>query len=117
MSVLTIAEDAAERVGARVPSTVINNANKTAVLLKAFIKKEVKTLLRKHDWNEVTITALIKTQTNKTCYKLPDCYLRPIEESYWDRSNNLPMASVSPLSMVVWLATPSFSRSRSGSNP
>jgi hypothetical protein len=101
MSLLTIVQDAADRIGLVRPSQVVGNADAQARAFLAAAQQEGKALARRHDWQrlikERTFTA---TATEEQSGVLPADFERMIPGSFWNRSQDRRVAG--PLSPQRW---------------
>ena len=102
MSLLTMVQDARERVLKYAPTLVTAEATDTAIIaLKALANQSGRRLVRRHEWTalmkEQTFTALAQeTQTNM----IPDDFDRFIDESWFNRSKTRRI--LGPLTPQEW---------------
>lgn len=101
MSLLTICEAAADRIGLERPTQIVGSSVAQARHLLAAAQQEGKALARRHDWQrlikEKTFTA---TATEEQSGALPDDFERMIPGSFWNRSQDRRVAG--PLSPQRW---------------
>lgn len=100
MSILTIVQNAAVKIGVAQPSSVIGNVDKEVIELLAFAQEEAKELSRRHNWQllrkektELTIAAEEQTA-------LPSDFDRFVNETFWNRSRKHPLYG--PLDAQEW---------------
>ncbi len=102
MSLLTIVQDARERIMQYAPTLVVSEANDTAVIaMKALATQSGRDLVRRHEWTflikEQTFTALAQeVQTSM----LPSDYDRFVDETWFNRSKTRRI--LGPLSPQEW---------------
>lgn len=101
MSLLSLVQDAADRIGLVRPSSVVGNSDPQVRSLLAAAQQDGKALARRHDWQklvkEKTFTA---TATEEQSGVLPDDFERMIPGSFWNRSQDRRVAG--PLSPQRW---------------
>lgn len=101
MSLLTICEAAADRIGLERPTQIIGSGVAQARALLAAAQQEGKALARRHDWQrlikEQTFTA---TATEEQSGVIPTDFERMIPGSFWNRSQDRRVAG--PLSPQRW---------------
>lgn len=95
MSLLTIMQTAADKIGLRRPSSVIGNSDPEVQQLFRFVVDECEALQEAAYWQrlcvERTFTAIAgETQTGI----LPSDYSRMVPETFWDRSNSRLISAV-----------------------
>lgn len=101
MTVLTICQDALKEIGGfEVPDTFIGNNNETAVSALAVFIREGKRLTAKYDWQELIVEKTETTVANDNSYDRPDDFKKMVNETQWDRTNNLEMNG--PVNPAMW---------------
>lgn len=111
MTLLTIVQAAADRVGVARPSTVIGNADQTARTMLALAQEEGNHLARRAPWQrltkEQTFTA---TATETQSGALPSDFDRFITETFWNRTRKRqvrgPLTSEEWQSLKGWTTSP-----------
>jgi hypothetical protein len=101
MSLLTMLQDAAIKIGIAKPSTIIGNVDREVSELLAFAQEEGKWLSRRADWQTLNkeqtfTTTAAETQTGA----IPSDFDRFINETFWNRSRVLKLTG--PLSPQEW---------------
>jgi len=101
LSLLTIAQDAASKIGLRRPASVLASSDREVIRLLNCIKEECVDLVESAYWEEIraeqTFTAIAgSVQTGI----LPSDYNRMVPETFWDRSNARLITNVA--SAVEW---------------
>lgn len=101
MSLLTIAQAAADKIGLRRPASVIGNSDPEVQQLFQNIREEGQDLLNSADWQQIRaeqpFTAVGgQVQTGI----LPADFVRMVPETFWDRTNQRNISAVA--SAVEW---------------
>lgn len=103
MSLLTIIQDAADRIGIVRPSSVIGSSDTQVRQLVGLAQQEGKALARRGPWQalntEKTFTA---TATEEQTNALPADFDRMIEGSFWNRTQDRKV--IGPLTPQKWQA-------------
>lgn len=101
MSLLTICQNAADRIGITRPSSVVNSTDQQSLRLLGYAQQEGKDLARKYDWQvltkEQTFTA---TATETQSSALPSDFDRFIAETFFNRTRKRPVYG--PLNANEW---------------
>lgn len=97
MTLLTIGQEAVRRLpDFEVPGSIVGNTNKTATLLLALAKEEGESLRTQGTWTAQQREWTITTVAGQATYDPPARFRRPINRTWWDRSNNWRMIYASP---------------------
>lgn len=100
MSLLTMIQDCAVKIGINRPSSVIGNNDTEALELLAFAQEEGKELVRRGDWQilqkENTFTSLAAEQQAA----LPSDFDHFVNETFWNRSRRIQFFG--PLTPKEW---------------
>ena len=103
MSLLTILQDAADRLGVVRPASAIGSSDQQTLRLLGMAQAEGKTLARRHPWQSITrlktftgVAASIQTDA------LPDDFDRFVPETFWNRTQKRFVNG--PLSPQAWQA-------------
>jgi len=95
MSLLSVCQNVATEVGLyNSPSTVIGNTSNDVVKLLALANRSARDIMKRHEWNKLTIEATINTVASTEGYSLESDYDRIIHNTVWDNTNNRPMIFV-----------------------
>lgn len=110
MSLLTLVQSVATKIGIQRPSTVISNTATEVLELLEFAQEEGRELVKRGDWqilrSEYTFdTTATETQTNFSVSDLG----RFIPDTVWNRTRRLPLFG--PLNSKEWQAIKSFGSS------
>ncbi len=110
MSLLTMVQDCATKIGISRPSTIVGNSSIEVVELLAFAQEEGAELVKRGDWGilqkEYTFaTTATETQTNFSVSDLDHF----IDETHWNRSRRLPLFG--PLNPQEWQNVKAFTTS------
>ena len=104
MTLLTICQDAADRVGLPQPSQIIGNGDLNVRRLLAAANQEGIALSRRNDWQETQRMASFVTVSGQDKYPIESAapnYGRSIEKTYWDQS--LQRMVIGPTSPQTWM--------------
>lgn len=110
MTLLSLAQSCAIRIGIQSPSTVISNASVEVQELLEFLQEEGRELAKRGKWQILTkeftfATTATETQTNFSVSDLD----RFVPDTIWNRSRKLPLFG--PLNSKEWQAIKSLSSS------
>lgn len=101
MSLLTIIQDSADRLGIVQPTSVIGSSDQQARQLLGIAQNEGKTLARRSAWQRITkeqtftgVAADVQTSA------IPDDFDRFVPETFWNRTQNRFVQG--PLSVQAW---------------
>lgn len=101
MSLLTLIQNAADRIGVVRPSTVISSSDPQVVRLLGMAQQEGKALAERHDWQvltkESTFTA---TATETQSSVLPSAFDRFVDQTFYNRSKMRPV--LGPVTAQDW---------------
>lgn len=102
MSLLTIAQAAADKIGLRVPASVIGNPDGEVRQLLQNIREEGQDLVQSADWQEIRIerTPFSAVAGQVQTGILPADFKRMVPETFWDRTNQRNISAVA--SAVEW---------------
>ena len=98
----TIVNDAAVELGliaARLADPFSSTDNNIAQLCQ-FLKTAGRDIIREKQWTQNQAEYSFTTVLNTPSYALPPDFLRMIDQTYWDRTNRLPLGG--PLSPQEW---------------
>lgn len=106
MTLLSIIQDCATKVGINRPDSVIDNTATEVMELLAFANEECAELMRRNDWQvlrkeQTQITLAAEEQTD-----LPSDFDRFINQTFWNRTRRHPLNG--PLSPQKWQYTKSW---------
>jgi hypothetical protein len=99
LSLLSICQDAASQLGLRQPSIIVGSSDLTAQILFRFANQAGKELMRYHDWQALTVEALVTaTASVVQAGALPSAdYDRMIYNAeIWNRSDDLRYTGPTP---------------------
>ena len=106
MSLLTILEDAADRIGLPRPTAVIGSSDHQTRQLLSLANQVGKELQRRHDWQRLTVERTITaTATETQSSALPTAFDRMVPKTFWNRTANRRVAG--PVSAQRWQAVKS----------
>ncbi|PKR56346.1 hypothetical protein [Thalassospira lohafexi] len=103
MTILSVAQDAAQKIGVPSPSALITSNDPDAKLIKTLIGTICKELGRRHDWQELTREATfttVATESQGTLLDIASDLDRIIPNTAWDRTQNRPLGG--PLTSKEW---------------
>ena len=103
MTILSVAQDAATKIGVPSPSALITSNDPDAKLIKTLISTICKELGRRHDWQELTREATfttVATESQGTLASIASDLDRIIPNTAWDRTQNRPLGG--PLTAKEW---------------
>lgn len=103
MTLLTIARNAATRLGLTQPSSVINSTDPNAVVLLAMAQEEGKTLARRNEWQVLQTEHTFQTADGTVSYSLPDDFDRILKDTVFNRTRRRRM--VGDLTPDQWQQT------------
>lgn len=99
MSLLSICQDAASQLGLRQPSTIVGSTDLTAQILFRFANQGGKELARYHDWQALTVEALVTATASvvQAGALSPADFDRMIYNAeIWNRTDNLRYTGPTP---------------------
>lgn len=101
MSLLTIAQNVADEVGAfSQPSTVINNTDSNVKKLLALINRTGKQLMKEHNWKALQKLATFNTVASTATYDIETNigtdFDRFVSNTFWDDTNNERITRIDP---------------------
>ncbi|MCA3247059.1 MAG: hypothetical protein ING29_11360 [Azospirillum sp.] len=102
MSLLTIAQAAADKIGLRVPASVLGNPDGEVRQLLQAIREEGEELVEMADWQEIRkeLPPFSAISGNAQTGILPADFKRMVPETFWDRTNERNISAVA--SAVEW---------------
>ena len=101
MSLLTVVQDACDRIGLPRPSVVIGSSDTQVRQLLGLAQQEGKELARRGPWQElVTETTFTATATTTQTGAIPSDFDRMLEGTFWNRSQDRRV--VGPLTPQKW---------------
>jgi len=100
MSLLTIVQNAATKIGVSRPDTVINNTSDEVGELLSFAKTEGKELMRRFDWQILRKEKTETTVATEEQTALPSDFDRFVNETFWNRTRKHPLYG--PLTPQQW---------------
>ncbi len=91
-SLLTIVQNVDDELGDfETLNTVIGNSNPTAKILLAMMRAEGRELLNRHDWTALMVEQTFTLATSDDDDSAPSDFLRMINETHWDTTNNFEL--------------------------
>lgn len=103
MSLLSIIQDAADRLGLIRPSTVIGNTDENARVLRGLAQEEGKQLYDRHTWQVLQTEHTFSTADGTASYALPSGFDQLIKDTVFNRTRRRRM--VGDLSPSQWQET------------
>ena len=100
MSLLTICQDAARRIGLTPPDTVISSVESNAIALLGFAQEEGKELARRATWQKITKEATFSTTASDLDYALESDFDWYLPDTMFNRTSNRQVAG--PISAAEW---------------
>lgn len=101
MSLLSLVQNAADRLGIVRPATVITSQDQQALRLLGFAQQEGKALARRHTWQILTKEGTFtSTATETQTSALPADFDRWIDETFFNRTRKRPVYG--PLNAQDW---------------
>lgn len=100
MSLLTIVQNAAIKIGVSKPDTVINNTGLEVMELFSHAKEEGKELMRRYDWQVLRKEKTETTVATEEQTALPSDFDRFVNETFWNRTRRHPLYG--PLTPQEW---------------
>lgn len=91
MTLLTIARNAADRIGITRPASVINSTDPNTVTLLGLAQEEGKTLARRHEWQVLQTEHTFSTANGTSSYSLPSDMDRILKETVFNRTRRRRM--------------------------
>lgn len=91
MTLLTIARNAADRIGITRPTSVINSTDPNTVTLLGLAQEEGKTLARRHEWQVLQTEHTFSTANGTSSYSLPSDMDRILKETVFNRTRRRRM--------------------------
>lgn len=96
MTVLSIAQNVAKRVGFTAPTSLVNNSDELAVQLLALIKEETRALSDRFPWQALRKRYSFNFVNGTDNYVLPSDFKDYIEKTIWDTTGRRPL--IGPIS-------------------
>lgn len=103
MSLLTIVQGAADRLGLTRPSSVTTSSDPLAVTLLGLAQEEGKTLARRHSWQVMQTEYTFPTVASTSSYALPTGFDRILVDTVFNRTRRRRM--VGDLTPAQWQET------------
>ncbi len=104
MSLLTLIQNASDRIGVVRPATVTTSADPQVIRLLGMAQQEGKALARRHDWKVMTKEqTFTSTATETQTAALPSDFDRFVDETFFNRTQRRPVWG--PLSAQDWSLT------------
>lgn len=103
MSLLSIVQDAARRLGLTPPSSVINSPDENAKILLGMAQEEGKSLYDRHTWQAIQTEYTFPTADTVASYTLPGDFDALIKDTVFNRTRRRRM--VGDLSPSQWQET------------
>lgn len=101
MSLLTMVQNACDRIGLVRPSIVVGSSDSQVRRLLALSNQDGKALAKRHDWQElITEKTFSATATTTQTNAIPTDFDRMVTASFWNRTANKRV--VGPLSPQRW---------------
>lgn len=91
MSLLTMVQTICLELGLTVPTVVTTSSDQQVRHIAALLNREGKTLCDEADWPKLVKTQTITTVSGTSDYAYPSDFLRMIDGTSWDRTNNWEM--------------------------
>mgnify|MGYP001608579290 CR=1 FL=1 len=91
MTLLTVVQNASDRLGLTPPSTVMNSTDPNAVVLRGLALEEGKTLARRHPWTALQTEHTFATVASTASYALPSGFDYVIKETVFNRTRRRRM--------------------------
>lgn len=91
MSLLSVVQGAAERLGLGRPDTVISSADPNAIVLRSLAQEEGKALSRRYAWQALQSEHTFSTAASTSSYALPSGFDRLILETVFNRTRRRKM--------------------------
>lgn len=94
---LTIAQDAALRLGLAQPTVLFTSTGRTEAELRSALIEASEKILHSHDWSALKVLETHVGDDSTTEYALPDDYLRmPKDAQLWSDKWQAPLESITP---------------------
>lgn len=100
MSLLTIVQDACDRIGLPRPTSVYGASDQTARMMLSLSNQEGLALSRRHPWQRLVTSHSFSTVDGTVAYALPAGFDRLIEGSTWNETQNRPV--IGPITAQRW---------------
>lgn len=100
MSLLTIAQAAADRIGIPQPTSLVGSSDQNARMMLSLANQEGKALSRRFPWQRCTMEQTFATVASTVAYDLPDDFDRIVEGSIWNRTQTRPV--IGPVTAQRW---------------
>lgn len=101
MSLLTLTQDACDRIGLPRPSAVVGSSDSQVRMLLALANQTGRALVKRHDWQRATFErTLTATATEEQSNALPTDFERMVPKTFWNRTTDRMV--VGPLSPQRW---------------
>lgn len=100
MSLLTIVQDAADRIGVPRPTSLIGSSDQASRQWLSLANQEGIDLARRHNWQRLTMEHTFATVNGTAAYALPSDFDRVIEGSIWNRTQTRPL--IGPINSQRW---------------
>lgn len=103
MSLLTIVQNACDRLGFVRPSSVVNNSDQNARVLLGLANEEGRQLARRYPWQAITREHSFGTVADQEDYTLPTDFDRIINDTFFNRTQRERVGG--PISAEDWQHT------------
>lgn len=100
MTVLSIAQMAAKRIGVQSPSTLLGSSDGNVILLRTMLERAVQEIRNEFPWPELQKELLFTLATSTANYVLPTDFDRFQNETLWNRTQRWPL--LGPVDAVLW---------------
>lgn len=100
MSLLTIVQNACDRIGLPRPTSVYGASDQTARMMVTLSNQEGVALSRRHPWQRIVATHSFATVDGTVAYDLPSGFDRLIEGTIWNNTQSRPV--VGPITPQRW---------------
>jgi hypothetical protein len=100
MSLLTIVQNACDRIGLPRPTSVYGASDQTARMMLTLLNQEGVRLSRRHPWQRIVTSHSFSTADGTVAYALPAGFDRLIEGSTWNETQNRPV--IGPITPQRW---------------
>lgn len=100
MTVLTIAQTAADELGIDRPSSLVGSSDNTARQMLALLNREGSELVQRNAWAATTREKVVTVTSGTAVYAVPTDYHTIYDDTMWDVTNRWPL--IGPLSEEEW---------------
>lgn len=100
MTVLSICQTAAKRIGVQSPSSILSTSDGNVILLRTMLERAVQEIRNEFPWPELQKQLLFDLVTNQANYPLPTDFDRFQNETLWNRTQRWPL--LGPIDSVLW---------------